>query len=145
MATTYTATKAGSTVVSRHSIDSTWVWETYEAGTQLIINDVVQMVKVPLGATVLDVVLCVDDIDSGSAAVLAVGDGTTPTRFISGQTIGQGGGIARLGAGLTGSAAADCAFYQYTAEDTIDIKVTTAPAGSGVGTLKLGVCYSMNG
>lgn len=143
MATTYTASKVASTVQARSGLDLTAVYATYEAETQLIINDVIQMVKVPAGATILEVILCVDDIDGGSAAVLEVGDGDDTDRFIAGQTIGQGGGIARLGAGITGAAAAAAANYAYTSADTIDIKVATAPASTGTGTLKLGVIYTM--
>ena len=36
------------------------------AGTSLVINDVIQMVSVPLGARVIDVILDIDDVDTGS-------------------------------------------------------------------------------
>jgi len=102
------------------------------------------MVKIPSGATVLDVILSVDDLDSGTDCVLAVGDGGDVDRFISGSTIGQGGGTVGLGSGITGATAAAAAGYTYTSNDTIDIKVTTAPAGGGVGTIVLTVLYTMD-
>ena len=140
MATTYqsNAVKAGYGISPRMVEKGDFsVIAVFEAATQLIVNDVIQMLKVPAGATVVDLKLAVDDLDSGTACVLAVGDGTVADRFISGSTIGQGGGVVELGAGVTGAAAADLAGYKYAAEDTIDVKVTTAPAGGGVGTIKL--------
>lgn len=143
MATTYQSSKVAAGVMPVAGIGVHAVYATYEAATQLVINDIIEMIKVPVGATIIDVKLSVDDLDSGAACVLAVGDGTTATRFISSSTIGQGGGTVGLGSGLTGAAAADALLYEYTADDTIDIKVTTAPAGGGVGTIKLAVIYTM--
>lgn len=140
MASTLTSSKVASTVMTRKVEDLTAVWATYTLTAALVINDVIQMVKVPAGATIIDVLVSAPDLDTGSspAIVLAVGDGTTPARFISGSTIAQAGGIAKLGvvAGV---------LYQYTADDTIDIKVITAPAtGATEGTISLMVLYSLN-
>jgi len=140
MASTLTSSKVASTVTTRKVEDMTAVWAEYELTAALVVNDVIQMVKVPMGATILDVKVASDDLDTGSspAAVLAVGDGTTAARFITGSTIAQGGGMASLGV-------VDGFLYKYTADDTIDIKFTTAPAtGATEGTLKLMVLYSLN-
>lgn len=145
MATTYSSSRVASTVNPRTNINMTYDYATYEASVALVLNDVIQMVPVAAGARVLDVICSVDDLDSGASIVIDVGDGTTSGRFISGQTIAQGGGTVRLGAGITGAAAADAAAYLYSAEDTIDIKVTTAPAGGGTGTLKLVVVFGFHG
>jgi hypothetical protein len=142
MATTYSADKVAATVQSRAGIGMEAVFETFEASVALIINDVIQMVKVPVGATILEILLGVDDLDSGTDVTLSVGDGSDVDRFIEAATIGQGGGVVRLGQGVTGAAAAGCMNYEYTAEDTIDIKVIAAPTG-GTGTLKLAVIYTM--
>lgn len=145
MASTFTdGSKVASTVQARAGIDITAVYGTYEVAVQVVVNDVYQMVKIPKGATVLEVINAMDDMDGGSASVHDVGDGTTSGRFISGSTIAQGGGVVRLGQGITGATAADCLNYAYTAEDTIDIKFTTAPASTGTGTMKLAVIYTMN-
>lgn len=143
MASTYTADKVASTVMSRSGTDITAVYSTYEASVALVIDDIIQMVKVPAGATVLDVRLTVDDLDSGSGLVLDVGDGDDDDRYILGTTIGQGGGTVRLGSGITGSTAATNSLHTYSAEDTIDIHVDTAPAGGGTGTLTLMVIYTL--
>lgn len=145
MASTFTdGTKVASTVQARAGIDITAVYGTYEVAVQIVVNDVFQMVKVPKNATILEVICALDDNDGGSAAIADVGDGTTTGRFISATTISQGGGVVRLGQGITGVSAADCLAYTYTAEDTVDIKFTTAPASTGTGTMTLVVIYTMN-
>lgn len=137
MASTYTTTKTAAGVQARAGIGVHSIQATFEASAALIINDVIQMVKIPAGATILDVILSVDDLDSGTSIVLDVGDGTTTGRFISGSTVGQAGGTVRL-------SVTDGNGYTYAAADTIDIKVTTAPAGGGTGTLNLTVLYTMD-
>lgn len=144
MATTYSSSKVAATVQARSGIDITAVYMTYEASVALVIDDIIQMVKVPLGATVLELILSVDDLDTGSTLVLDVGDGSDDDRYILGSTIGQGGGTVRLGSGITGATAANALNYAYTAEDTIDVHVDTAPAGGGTGTVALAVIYTMN-
>lgn len=145
MATTYKSPNCtdATLVPARAGVGVEWAYATFEASVALVIDDIIQMVTLPIGATVIDIILSVDDLDSGSALVLDVGDGADDDRYILGTTIGRGGGTVRLGAGVTGAAAASAAQYEYTAEDTIDIHVDTAPAGGGVGTLRLAVAYTM--
>lgn len=88
----------------------------------LVANDVIQMVAVPAGARVLDVTVCLNDLDSGTSVGVVVGDGSVTNRFITVTTQGVTGGVLRMNqVGTTG------AFFQYTVNDTIDIKVATAP------------------
>jgi len=137
---TTTNAKVADTVMVREGLDLTAVFATHAVGTgELETADVIQMVKIPKGATIQEVVLSSTDIDvDGSAAVaLSVGDAGAATRFISSSAIGQAGGVARLDqfAGLN---------YEYTADDTIDIEVTTAAATAAAGTINLAVIYTMN-
>ena len=143
MATTYSGAKVASTVQARAGIDITTVWAIYEVAVALVIDDIIQMVKVPSGATVTELVLSVDDLDSGTAILLDVGDGDDDDRYILGSTIGQAGGTVRLGSGVVSTSGANALNYTYTAEDTIDIHVDTAPSGSGVGTVAIAVTYTM--
>lgn len=143
MATTYQTSKVASTVQARAGIDLTCSYATYEATVQIVINDVFEMVKMAAGQTVVEVIGAFDDNDGGSAAVAEIGDGSDTDRFAS-TTISQGGGVIRLGQGITGAAAADCLAYTYTAADTIDIKFTTAPASTGTGTITLVVFHTGN-
>jgi hypothetical protein len=113
---------------------------TYEISAALVLNDVIQMVKVHAGEEVVDIQLITDDLDTdGSPAILLdVGDGDNPDRYIDGATVGQGGGIATIGSGIT----ADAQLIRgvYSADDTIDVKVATAPAtGATSGTITLRV------
>ena len=113
---------------------------TYALGAALALNDVIQMVTVPAGATILDVLLAVTDLDTGGspAIVLTVGDGGDTDRFVTASTVGQAGGVARLNA-TTGAG------YKYTAKDTIDVLVSTGPAtGATSGTVSLTVLYTMD-
>lgn len=144
MATTYQSSKVASGVSPRAGIGFSTITAVYECATALVIDDIIQMVKVPSGATVLDVILSVDDLDTGAALVLDVGDGDDDDRYILGSTIGQAGGTVRMGDGVVGAAAAGVQSYTYTADDTIDIHVDTAPAGGGTGTVALTVSYTMD-
>jgi len=136
---TLTASKVASTVQPRAGIDVTAVYATYTLTAALALNDVIEMVKVPTGATVLDVVLGSADLDSNATPLIAldVGDGSDTNRFISSSTIGQTGGVGRLSnqVGLN---------YTYSADDTIDILVSAAPAtGATSGDVDLMVLYTM--
>lgn len=118
------------------------VHSTYELTAALAGADVIQMVKVPKGAQILEIQLATDDLDTGAALVLDVGDGGDPDRFIDGSTIGQTGGSARLGSGVAAATAAGSFGYTYTTEDTIDVTVATAPGtGATEGTVALTVLY----
>lgn len=89
-------------------------------------NDVFRMVKVSKGDVIYDVILGAGDVDSGTALVMTVGDGGDTDRFITASTIGQAGGVARMnnyaGQGFT-----------YSADDTIDILVSTGATGIAAG------------
>lgn len=116
-----------------------WRQATYALGAALALNDVVEMIPVYAGERVVEVRLITPDLDTNGAPaiVLAVGDGVDPNRYISGSTIGQTGGTAELGAGV---AVADQGNldYRYTAQDTVDILVSTGPAtGAATGTIRL--------
>lgn len=140
MASLLVATKAGATVpAKRVETGDFTVTSTYTLTAALVVDDVIQMVKVPAGATVLDVTLTADDIDTGGspAIVLDVGDGADVDRFIDGSTSGQAGGITRANTKNLP--------YTYTADDTIDVLVQVAPAtGATSGTIKLIVAMTMD-
>lgn len=121
------------------------VFGTYELAAALVINDVVQMVKVPLGARVLSVTLFTDDLDTNTtpAIVLDVGDDGVTDRFIDGAICGQAGGMAFS---LEGSYKNAAGFgYTYTANNTIDVLVQVAPAtGAATGTISVIVMLSID-
>lgn len=120
----------------------------------LALNDTINMLQIeadPIqsgnGPAICDVTLGCDDIDTGAAAVLDVGDATVSGRYISGSTVGQAGGIARMNvaAGL-GYQPFSAAFNNYTTISnqlyTVVIKCTTAPNVFQAGTVRLLVDFT---
>lgn len=133
---TFDSDKTVSTVQARGGIDITAVTGTYTVGANLSANDVIQMVKIPAGATVLEV------IASASASVAAistgeVGDGGDTDRYI------LSGDIGKAGASLSRLNAATGHGYKYSSEDTIDIKFTVQTTPTTGAVLKLTAFYTM--
>lgn len=116
------------------------VYKTYTFTAAPSAADVVEMVKVPSGAIVTNVVLGADDLDTNGSPtiVLDVGDGSDTDRFIDGATSAQAGGTSAALAGTAGSFG-----YQYSSDDTIDITVQAGPATGATGTVRLLVEYVM--
>lgn len=143
-ATTFTSSQAASTVNPRTCENGLCVVSgTYEITAALVVNDVIQMVRVPAGAYIVEATLQTDDLDTaGPAIVLDVGDGTTTDRFIDGCLAAQVAAndvTCRINQ-------MDGLYYNYSAEDTIDVLVATAPTtGATSGTISLVVTYSMQG
>lgn len=135
-----TTSKVASTVQPRANLGVNSVTGTYTLTAALALNDVIQMVKIPSGATVLDTILSCNDLDTGGAPTitLSVGDGGSTARYLSASTIGQTGGLAHTAThGGHG--------YAYTADDTIDVLVAAAPAtGATTGTVALTVIYTLD-
>lgn len=151
MAVTYVSTKAGTGTQPRLDLHDDTIYCEFDiaaaiataanggggaGGTAFVINDVVQMVKVQNGTIISNVLLSVDALDSSTGIVTAVGDGTTADRFITGSTIGRS---AAAGVQALNNHAGH--LYQYTADDTIDFKVTTAATGTAslTGKIRLSV------
>ena len=142
MATTYYSTEITRGDQPRYveSGDFT-VWGTFSLTAALVINDVIQMCKVPNGARILNIDLYCDDLDTNGTPLIAldVGDGGSVNRFAQAVLIAENGGIMR---GIQTKAGFG---YQYslaanTGYDTIDIKVNTAPAtGATTGDIKMRV------
>lgn len=100
-----------------------------------VINDVYQMIKVPLGARILDWTLGSDDIDTATGVTLSLGDGGSTARYVSASTIAQTGAAPVNALLKTGYG------YVYTADDTIDILVAAAPTTFAAGTIRCSVTY----
>ena len=106
----------------------------FTAVTAIALNDVIQMVDVFAGETVHNVVIKTGDLDTGTALVLDVGDGSDTDYYIDGSTIGQAGGTDTLDA--------NTAPKTYTADDTIDVLAQVAPGGGGTGDIEIWVTVS---
>jgi hypothetical protein len=147
MATTYKSTQVTQGDVPRAVTPG--VYNSYGhytiTGSLLVINDVIQMVKVPIGARVLSIDLYTTDLDSGAtpAVTLAIGDGSTTARFITASTVGQAGGYIRFPSDSATTAAG--VGYQYTVNDTIDILVVAAPQTTATTfSFKMNVLFSID-
>lgn len=111
------------------------------AGT--VINDVLEMVPLPAGYVPVDVIVDAEDADSGAALVLNAGiisgdygvadnARTCGAEFITGSTVGQAGGIARM------AVSGGTRVAPTTGDRGIGLKVATAAA-----TLTAGANISM--
>lgn len=145
---TVSSSKVASTVPAREphsgvfSMKATYSHPTSGDGSAA--GDVIQMLPVAKGTTVLELILTSEDLDSNGAPaiVLTVGDGDDPDRYIDDTTVAQAGGVVRNGQGVA-AAAVDGIHYTYTADDTIDIVIGTAAATKAAGTLTLVGIFTM--
>lgn len=113
--------------------------ETYNVVAALALGDVIQMMKIPAGATVVDVILSATDLDTGGTPALSleVGDGADTDRFITATGVGGTGGHARANT-HTGHG------FTYGNEDTIDVRVAAAAAAFAPGAIRLSTIYTMD-
>jgi len=104
----------------------------YSLGAALSAGDVIQMIKVPAGATPVQVWLA-----SGSgAAVCKVGDGISTGRYLAGYGASANAPMAPINTVYQP--------YTYSADDTIDIKVSVVSTGAASGGFVLTAIFSMD-
>ena len=96
-------------------------------------GDIIQMVPVPKGAHIHDVIANYGGL-GGGALTTTVGDGNSATRY-NGSVSTNLANVVRATAGLG---------YSYSAEDTIDMVVGTATSATAGVTVRLTVIYSMD-
>ena len=131
---TYSASKVATTVQSRAGIDITSVTSSYTIAVALVTSDVIQMCKIPAGATVQEVIFS-GSASIGGTASLTIGDGADVDRFITATSFASAA-LARLNA-HTGHG------YTYTAEDTIDVAAASMATGTTAAVVTLTVIYTM--
>lgn len=131
---TLTATAAQATVQAKY-IENGVIARTcqYTFAAAQSAGDVIQMVKVPTGAHVHDVIANWAGL-GGGALTVTIGDGNSATRY-SGSLSTNVAAVTRATAGVG---------YSYSAEDTIDIVVGTATSATAGVTCRLTVLYSMD-
>ena len=116
---------------------------TITIGTALANNDIIQLFTMPAGAVIEDLTVSSDGTQgANNDAVFTVGDGDDADRYITtagGLALRTGGGVNRLN-NYAGHG------HTYSAEDTIDLKVTTQGTGQTTGgVIRASVLYRMNG
>ena len=94
---------------------------TFTLTSALAAADVIQMINVFKGETVLGVICTSADLDSGSTVTFDIGDDGDDDYFVDGSTIAQTGGT------VSSLATATVAPRAYTADNTLDILVKTGP------------------
>ena len=94
---------------------------TFTLTSALAAADVIQMINVFKGETVLGVVCSSADLDSGSTVTFDIGDDADPDYFVDGSA------IAQTGTAVSSLATATVAPRAYTADNTLDILVKTGP------------------
>lgn len=108
---------------------------------------VVQMVNIPKGAQIADVILMWDTAGTTTQFTFNVGDGNATGRYITSLSA-TGSGVAHAGFSVAapGYLTQGGIGYSYSAEDTIDIFATAVASGSTTpaGTIRLTVLYSMD-
>lgn len=131
---TYTSNKTSSGIQPRavHAgVNS--VVGVYSASAAITAASVIQMVKIPKGAVILET-----RIHGYAGAVsqgLSVGDGNTAARFNATSSASAASPVLRNTLGLG---------YTYTADDTIDITVVDLTSASAIGTITMAVDYLMD-
>lgn len=109
------------------------VTEVYSLTTTLSAGDVIQMVKVPKGAT--PVYVAVSGPSTG-VTTITVGDGEDPNRYIDGYATSANAVQQAINVNYVP--------YTYTADDTIDIKVSAASIATVGGYVTLTAIFSMD-
>jgi hypothetical protein len=137
---TYTATQArvgNSAYTAGPAGQQYTAYSSYTITAAFVLNDVIEMLRVPAGARITGVTLKTSDLDTSTGIVLDVGDAADTDRLIDGATVGQAGGTTSSVVSSTGQ------FYKYTADTTISVLVQVAASGTAAtsGTIELAVSY----
>lgn len=116
--------------------NSIWQVATYSITAALSANDVLQMIKIPSGATIID---GYTRFIGAPAFAWTVGDGGSTNRFATVVTASASAATGTLNAFLR-----KVLPYTYTSDDTIDIKVTVVTATTNA-KFTLAVNYVVDG
>lgn len=131
---TFTTTKTAAGVQARGGIDLTSVTGEFSIPSGFATSDVVQMVKIPKGALIQEVILS-SSAAVGATANLSVGDSGSSARFIA-STAFTAASLARLGVHAGHG-------FVTTADGTIDVAAVSI-ATPTVGTvIRLTVIYTL--
>lgn len=108
---------------------------------------VLQMVPVPKGCQVQDVILAWDAAGTTTQFTFNVGDSNVNGRYILSASC-TGSGVMRMGM-MVGASTYNCSGglgYSYSAETTVNVYCTAVASGSTTpaGTIRLTVLYSMD-
>jgi hypothetical protein len=137
---TYYSDKITAGAQPRADIGITSVTGSFTIAVAPVTGDIFQMVKIPKGATVLEIVASASASVAGTAQ-LEVGDAGDDNRYLAGAsawTASGAGSVARMGTGALLTAFG----YTYTADDIISIKALSITTGATAAVLTLTVIYT---
>lgn len=136
--TTYLSNKAQPGVGPKFNhTGSIPVYATYAFTSAPALNDLVQMMTIPAGATIVSVILDSDKLDTSTGMTLDVGDGTVANRYLAASNLPQAGGAA------VANVAAAYGF-QYTVNTPLYVKIHAAATAFQAGSVRLMVEYTMD-
>lgn len=121
---------------------------SYVTGASLALwtNEIINLGKVPKGATIEGWYLNLPDMDSGTGLTLSFGTATTPGLLLTDSTLGQAGGVGSHKNAPNGLTVNAVPAAILTADDAVVLKATAAAAGAGAGgTIKGWVRFHMHG
>jgi len=109
----------------------------YDLAAALVVNDIIELVKLPGDHVPVDCILDSDDLDTGGSPALVldagvVSAGGAANELIDNSTVGQAGGVARM------DQAGGVRIAPAAGETVYGVKVGTAPA-TGATTGKIGL------
>ena len=136
---TFTSNKAAAGVATR-SLHAGPVVEVavYTASASWSAGDVIQMVKVPAGAKVVDVTVTSNTLVASGAAGWEIGDGIDTNRYAAGS-----GAATILETGIDLHTGLN---YEYSAEDTVDVRLTSGSVSDNAASaqVKMALTYVMD-
>jgi len=103
-------------------------------------GDVVQMVKIPKGAVVLDMNLFVDKLSGGNYTI-GIGDSVLATRYATSLSTGSTSALFTMASAGMSPNGLD---YSYSADDTVNITIQTATTSTLSGVFRLSVSYTLD-
>ena len=137
---TLTATAAQANVPAKYAVNGEIVRIVdYTMNPALSAGDVIQMVRVPAGATVASVRFAMIDVPTTHSGVITVncGDGSDASAY-GASVVLSGTAVALTSLPSRGMG------RSYSAEDTIDFVVTAVSAAGASGGLRLVVSYTLD-
>jgi len=142
---TFTSNKAATGAQARFvQAGANAVYAEYTGTATLSAGDVIQMVKVPKGAIVHDIVVTTNVLhagSTGSAAILLVGDGVDDNRYFD-QVSASGLAVIKSGLEIAANHG-----YEYTAADTVDITVedlSLSSVGTAAPVFRMSLIYNVD-
>lgn len=118
---------------------------TYVLTGSELTGDVVQMVSLPKGAIVDIYLSYIKWEDLGGTVTVEVGDGDDPDRYCSALAMGTASTTLTTTFEESVAVGTYKAEHEYTANDTIDLTLTTVTTGGTALSVKMFVFYTMNG